>query len=587
MAPRVVALLVTLAAAGCAEGARETCAPAQGAGGAADSGRGDTGAPRDSDADSAGPDNGDTGPTDTGESPPCEDLIPVEGDPLAAMGRCGRLVYAPYANRDEENAAHHVPDFSWAGFEQGGVPLPAVATTVTVSPESGDDRERIQAAIDAVSALAPDASGYRGAVLLTAGTYKASAPIRITVSGVVLRGEGQGEDGTTILATAAEAYTLIEVAGGDAPAPVAGTETDIVTPYVPVGAVEFEVDDASAFSPGDRVAVRRTPNDAWIRAVGMDDYGWDADDYDIAHERTIVGVSGDVVTIDIPLVDAMETDYGGGRLERLDAGARIDHVGIEDLRLDSDYDGDTDEDHAWTAIQLSGVEDSWVRRVTALHFARAAVSVTDASRFVTVEDAAMLDPISEIDGGRRYPFEVDSGFGVLFERLYARNGRHNFSTGSRVTGPHVWLDCLAEEGHADDGPHHRWATGLLFDNVRTNELRVQNRADSGSGHGWSGAQVMFWNDDVTDTFVSDAPPAAMNWVVGVTGDEGDGQWAPEEPPGIQESLGSPVAPRSLYLQQLADRLGADAVVQVTTEAQRDGRIWDALSDWAGAGPPPW
>jgi hypothetical protein len=28
-------------------------------------------------------------------------------------------------------------------------------------------------------------------------------------------------------------------------------------------------------------------------------------------------------------------------------------------------------------------------------------------------------------------------------------------------------------------------------------------------------------------------------------------------------------------------------VQVTTKAQRDGRIWDALSDWAGAGPPPW
>jgi hypothetical protein len=41
-----------------------------------------------------------------------------------------------------------------------------------------------------------------------------------------------------------------------------------------------------------------------------------------------------------------------------------------------------------------------------------------------------------------------------------------------------------------------------------------------------------------------------------------------------------VTPRSLYLQQLRDRLGEQAVINVTTEAQRDGRIWDSLA--AGA-----
>jgi hypothetical protein len=116
---------------------------------------------------------------------------------------------------------------------------------------------------------------------------------------------------------------------------------------------------------------------------------------------------------------------------------------------------------------------------------------------------------------------------------------------------------------------------------------VQNRADSGSGHGWSGAQVMFWNGEVSEDFVSDAPQGAMNWVVGVVGPEGDGQWVPEEPPGVQESLGEPVRPRSLYLQQLADRLGDDAVERITTAAQREGTIWDDLEDWAGEDTPPW
>ena len=75
----------------------------------------------------------------------------------------------------------------------------------------------------------------------------------------------------------------------------------------------------------------------------------------------------------------------------------------------------------------------------------------------------------------------------------------------------------------------------------------------------------------------------MNWAVGVKGDEGDGQWVPGEPPGLQESLGANVSPRSLYLQQLRDRLGPEAVVTVTLPAQREGTVWDALSDWAGEG----
>ena len=525
-----------------------------------------------------------------GDEQDCEDAPALPGDPLAAPGDCGRLVYAPYAPRGRDEAVDRLPDFSFAGFEGGGVALPEVEAAVTLWPEPGDDTERIQAAIDAVSALPEGEDGFRGAVLLAAGDYACADSLRIEASGVVLRGEGQGEDGTVIVATGQRQYAVIEVVGGRGPDPV-GAPVAITDGYVPVGARTFAVDDADGFAVGDPVAVVRTPDQGWVDDLGMgvEDLGpdehWSPGSFVTAHERTITAIEGDVVTVDIPLVDSLAAEHGGGELALLDGGERIDHVGVEDLRLDSEYDGPQDEEHASYAVWLEHAQDAWVQRVTVVHVGRSAVSVHGSSRFVTVQDVAMLDPISPISGGNRYAFEVSGGLGVLFQRCYARGGRHSFVTGSRVTGPHAWLDCLAEEVHADDGPHHKWATGLLFDRVSTAQLRVQNRAWSGGGHGWSGAQVMFWNGEVSEEFVSDAPPGAMNWVVGVVGPEGDGQMVPGEPPGIQESLGAPVLPRSLYLQQLADRLGDGAVAQITTEAQRSGSLWDDLADWADAGAP--
>ena len=75
----------------------------------------------------------------------------------------------------------------------------------------------------------------------------------------------------------------------------------------------------------------------------------------------------------------------------------------------------------------------------------------------------------------------------------------------------------------------------------------------------------------------------MNFSVGTPAEVVDG-FFPIHPLGIFESSEGPVVPRSLYLQQLEDRLGPDAVEAITLPAQRKGRIWDLLSNWAGIGP---
>jgi hypothetical protein len=40
-------------------------------------------------------------------------------------------------------------------------------------------------------------------------------------------------------------------------------------------------------------------------------------------------------------------------------------------------------------------------------------------------------------------------------------------TGSRVSGPNVYYNSLAENSLAGDGPHQRWATGILYDNIQS------------------------------------------------------------------------------------------------------------------------
>src|SRR5690606_29849377 len=109
------------------------------------------------------------------------------------------------------------------------------------------------------------------------------------------------------------------------------------------------------------------------------------------------------------------------------------------------------------------------------------------------------------------------------------------------------------------------------------QIRVQNRGMSGTGHGWSGVQTMFYNSkSERSDFKVDSPKGGINWGIGSTGITRNGA-------GFWESWGANVLPRSLYLSQLKDRLGIQAVENISIEAQRVGGIEQLLKDWAGNG----
>jgi hypothetical protein len=446
---------------------------------------------------------------------------------LVYGGADGHLVYGTYANEGQTNSVNTIPDFSHCGYMGGGVAIPDVPVATTLSPRNGDDTQMIQNAIDHVSSLNPDANGFRGAVLLTAGRYQVSSTLAIMADGVVLRGQGQDVLGTVLEATGAYGYNVIEVKGSGDFSAISSTIRSITSSYVPVGAHSFDIEGGggrvSEYSVGDWIIVQRTTNQSWIDDLAMGQYGWRVDSYRHMYERHVVGVTGNTITIDSPMVEVIEDRYGSGRIFKSRPLYRLSQCGVENLRIESTYASDTDEDHPWNAVVLEDVEDCWVRRVTAQFFAGCCVNMGSDSTRVTIEDCAFLDPKSLITGGRRYAFMISPAANhILFQRCYAAYARHSYVTGHMIPGPNVFVDCYAYNCWLDSGPHHRWATGTLYDNIRDSlQINAQNNGPTGTGHGWTGAQQVLWNCRA-GSIVCEAPKGAMNFAIGCSGTRKDG-----------------------------------------------------------------
>ncbi|OVE76320.1 hypothetical protein BVX97_01425 [bacterium E08(2017)] len=504
----------------------------------------------------------------------------------------GGLVYTTYTNQGQTNAVNTVPDWSRAGYMGGGVEIPFVPTAVTVNPSGGNDTAAIQAAIDTVEAL-PLTNGVRGAVYLSAGEYTVSSTLNVNESGVVIRGAGQQDGGGTRItfnATIQDDCFLFQGSGGPSSS---GSSYAITDSYVPVGSITLNISDASSFAPGDMIRIVNLMNQQWVDDIGMsaasgfpdtaDDPEWTPGSFQLTHYRYIESINGNELTLDAPIVQVIEDQYGGGSVQKYTYNNAIEQVGIENIRIESTYTSDTDENHGWTAVVMQRVKNGWIRQVTSRYFGFGLTVIESSSQFVTVEDSACLDAKSQTTGGRKYSFQIDDATYHLFQRCLSRGGRHDFVSGSKTPGPNAFVDSRATGALADSGPHFKWATGELYDNIKNNNtIMVQNRWTYGTSHGWAGAQVMFWNIDVGG-YVSDAPTGAMNWAIGAKGTQQQGTIRPGEPDGYRESTGTHVTPRSLYYAQLKERLGTNALRNVIVPQQESGDIWDDLLSWDGDG----
>jgi len=509
-------------------------------------------------------------------------------------GPDGKLVYVP----DEQG--NTIPDFSYAGYGGGGSPIPTVPVKETVWPVVGDNTANIQAAIDKVSALPLDKFGFRGAVLIKMGYYKMATPLRIQASGVVLRGEGMGDTGTVLIGTGNPRAaggpgggpgggqpTLIRIAGASGATPKEDAKQAVLDEYVPVGARSFKVASARDFKPGDQVIVRRIGNQEWINAVGMNgetqQSRWRP--FNVEWDRVVIEVQGNTITIDAPITCAIEKQWGGGEVMKYDAAGRIDKVGIENLRGMSEFDptkrtreygnmdrpnylGEeyySDENHYANFITFDNMQNGWVRNVTALHFVYSMVGTQRGAKWITIQDCISREPVSMRAGARRFIFAL-RGQLTLVQRCYSDKGRHSFMTGQPTASSNVFLDCTATNPFSSSEPHEQWATGSLYDNI---QAPLTARFWKNINIGWAGANTVFWNCE--GYFLVQKPPTAQNFSFGHIGVDAVVFNIPLQDPakegGHIESLDKHVTPRSLYLTQLRERLGDQAVRNVVAGNQ--------------------
>ena len=480
-----------------------------------------------------------------------------------------------------------IMDFSWAGYKGGGVALPTalqVPAKRTVSPSGGDDTAAIQAAIDYVAGLAPDANGFRGAVQLTAGTFRVGSVVHLDFSGVVLRGNGSTGANATVLLNTNRIDHVIYLGGTGGY--TQGTLVNMTDTYVPSGTHSFNASNPANFAVGDSVLITRTATAAWIEFVKMHnliDNGvsetWMSPGAKMQTDRIVTKISGNQITVDAPLTDSFDAQYLGnpvGTISKYTFAGRISQSGVERLRIDCNNDG--------VSVQAGGITvdkamDCWLSDVY-LKNGYGAVNFERLTKRCTI-DLVICENDVGYDRNQYAPPSLFSATGtqLLFSRCQAIRTNTNFlptiwsfSSGSTGTGPIAILNFYSTH-RSGVAPHQRWTTGFLVDSStlpdapsQTEGIAFSNRKTGGSGHGWVTGWSVAWNV-VTPYLRVQQAPGTFNWSIGSGGTP-----TQVEDMGTFDSTGVPVTPSSLYLQQLQERLGTQAVFNAGYTGSRAGRI---------------
>lgn len=502
----------------------------------------------------------------------------------------GKLTYT------KDSEGNKIPDFSYAGYKNSKEEIPDIPVVLTISAVAGDNTQHIQNALNQVGNLPLNANGFRGALLLEPGLYQVNGTLTMNKSGVVLRGSGDNADTQTNTVIFGKGNTpakrTILIAGGGGTSKwsdqVSGSRKNITSDTVYTGDREFFVESSSPYAVGDNIIIFHPSTESWLQSI---DYGgthytdpgaepgvdlpWSPGSENIVYNRYITAIDGYKITVDAPVFYTLIKSRSQSYIYKYGRAGIAANIGVENLRIDIETAGGTDENHAWQSIDMFAIEDAWVRNCTMLHFGQSAVRTNTATR-ITVDSCKALDPVSLIEGERRYNYHLyNASQLVLVKNSHASNGRHHFvSNGYSYTSGCVFLNCTSSGAYTSSEGHRRWSTGLLWDNITELDgprpglnprlLALYNRGHYGTSHGWAAANSVAWNCNMAQgTLIVQKPPTAQNYAIGCFGSAITGQYpsAPfNEPQGyIEGSNTAGLNPKSLFLAQLQDRLQVTSI----------------------------
>ena len=326
----------------------------------------------------------------------------------------------------------------------------------------------------------------------------------------------------------------------------------------------------SALSVGDFIIVQRPQTQPWINAIGMNllTSPW-TPGTGLEFERQITAINGSQITIDDPLCNPIESAWTTGQVFQVTDSARIQQVGVENLCAVGQIADYPSNILTGCFLTYQNLKNSWAHDLLLSGWGNG-ITLGSGLKWCTVQDCIYTKPATGASSAAPAAWTIgNSGAQCLYQRCVSDGGYyHIMVTQAGTPGPNVFLNFTCTGTHYNGGPHQRWAAGALHDNINmaadslggyTPYLAINNRGNDGSGQGWAAGFSVMYNCQVPQ-FQLEEPTTTTNhynWTIG-----GIGSADNYSDKGIYDTLGTIVSPRSLYLEQLKERLGPAAVQNI-------------------------
>jgi hypothetical protein len=493
-----------------------------------------------------------------------------------------------FQSATDRSSAEILTDYSYAGYEHGEKGIPDVQGPVFKVTDYGakaDDSISDEDAIRKAVAAAENAGG--GVVLFPAGKFLIWADrnkadvIRISKSGVVIRGAGCGKGGTVIRAIHSGYRTgpyavpkgtkdsdgkddwskipyffMFEgVEGGKRE----GGKSAAVTGAVKRGSFTIPVKSTEGFSVGEWVVLKAaTPKlDGELMAGLQPDPTWTRiikDGSSISELHQVKEIQGESLILKEPLLVNLGADFEA----KIFPVTLIEQVGVEDMALQGGWRGafvhhrSALDDEGWDGIQFKGVANGWVRRCSFLN----------VNTGVYLRDSVACSILENRFAGNKGHYDVairsNCSFNMMGLTEETTAPQHGASTGNRSAGTVVWRWLMSKASTVDSHGNGPYAT--LIDRVDGGTMtRSGGPAPSFPNHlRW----MVFWNffydsdDEQPINFWNYEKGKEAKFVKPLfVGLHGKPVKLKEDSVDANECPGAPVTPESLYEAQLALRLG--------------------------------
>jgi hypothetical protein len=493
-----------------------------------------------------------------------------------------------FQSATDRSPAEILTDYSYAGYEHGGMGIPDVQGPIFKVTDYGakaDDTISDEDAIRKAVAEAENAGG--GVVLFPSGKFLIWADrnkadvIRISKSGVVIRGAGCGKGGTVIRAIHSGYRTgpyavpkgtkdangkddwskipyFFMFEGTEGGKKEAGKST-LVTGAVKRGSFTVPVKSTEGFKVGDWVVLKAgTPKlDAELMAGLQPDPTWTRiikDGSSICEMHQVKDVQESSLILKEPVLVNLGEDFEA----KVSTVALIEQVGVEDMALQGGWRGafvhhrSALDDEGWDGIQFKGVANGWVRRCSFLN----------VNTGVYLRDSVACSVLENRFVGNMGHYDVairsNCSFNLMGLTEEMSSAQHGASTGNRSAGTVVWRWNMIKTATVDSHGNGPYAT--LIDRVDGGTMtRSGGPAPSFPNHlRW----MVFWNffydsdDEQPINFWNYAKGKEAKFVKPLfVGLHGKPVALKEDSVEANEYPGALVSPESLYEAQLGLRSG--------------------------------